>query len=444
MQTGLAAIASENASSGLEPLRLGNVTRAGLAVIFLFFGAFGGWAALAPLDSAVIAPGVIKVAGERKLVQHLEGGMVAELSVANGDRVEAGAVLLRLDETQARSQLDVFNNRMLARQALAARLRAERDDRAEIGFPLELLAKDGPAAARDAVKVQRDIFEARQRGLADETAMLNERFRQTEDEIRGLQDLVAIEDQQITAISEEASELERLTKKGLTTRERHLSLRRQQREVEGERATNIAAAARAKSALAEIEQKKVNLRTVRLNEAVGELSKVESELFDLEQQQRAAEDILNRTLVTAPVDGVVMDLQVHTTGGVVRSGETLMTVVPRDRKLVVEAIVLPEDVETVTVGQSAHVRVSALSRYDLPPLEGTVETISADRLLEERTGAPYFTATIVIADEELIKLDGRRLMPGMTSEVMIRTGTRTMLAYIAEPLMQNFRRAVRE
>ena len=444
MQSEQQTFPTRSASSGPEELRLRGVTRSGLAVLFLFFGAFGGWAALAPLDSAAVAPGVVKVAGERKLVQHLEGGIVSELHVKDGDVVKSGAVLVRLDDTQARAQLDLVGNRILSRESLAARLRAERDGAKDIAFGPESRMRDTSGPAWEAMTAQRNIFSARRQALKDETGMLKQRLLQTESEISGLEALVAIQDRQIEAIEQEARGLETLTTKGLTTRERQLSLRRQQREVEGQRATNIAATARARGMVAEIDQKILNLTTVRLNEVVDELSKVEAELFDLEQQRHSTEDVLARTNILAPVDGVVMGLQMHTTGGVVRPGETLMTVVPLGQQLVVEAMVRPEDVETNAAGQLAHVRFQALARYDLPPLEGVVEEVSADRLVEERTGAPYFTATVIIAKSEIEKLEGRNLLPGMTSEVMIRTGSRTMISYLAEPLRQNFRRAMRE
>lgn len=248
----------------------------------------------------------------------------------------------------------------------------------------------------------------------------------------------------MVSIEAEAADLEKLSKKGLATRERHLQLRRRQGELKGERATNIAAIARIRESMAEIEQQIMNLSTTRLNEAVAELSKVEAELFDLQQQLRAAEDVLARADIRAPVDGVVMGLQVHTAGGVVRPGEPLMSIVPVGQKLVVEAMVRPEDVDTIAIGQTAHVRISAFARYDMPPLEGRVELVSADRLTDDRTGAGYFTAIIVVDEQELGKLAGRKLLPGMTSEVMIRTGSRTMLAYIGEPLARTFRRAMRE
>ncbi|MBZ9777172.1 HlyD family type I secretion periplasmic adaptor subunit [Mesorhizobium sp. CO1-1-8] len=425
------------------PLRLTGVTCTGFAIMFLFFGVAGGWAALAPLDSAAVAPGVIKVAGDRKLIQHLEGGIIAALNAANGDIVKAGKILVRLDDTQAKAQLDLIQNRIATREALAARLRAERDGKTEIEFDPALLAN--PAnAAKDAVASQRDVFAAKHHNLTDEQEILGQRRHQTEEEITGLEVLILTKDKQIEAIEGETKDLESLLKKGLTTRERNLLLRRQQQEIEGERATNIAAIARARSAMAEIDMQILNLDTVRLNEAVDELSKVEAELFDLGQQERAARDVLSRTNVVAPVDGIVMDLKVHTAGGVVKPGETLMTIVPLGQQLVVEAMVKPEDVETIAPGQPARVSFPAFARYNLPPLEGIVEIVSADRMVEERSGAPYFAATVLIDKSELAKLEGRKLLPGMSSETMIRTGARTVLAYLAEPITQNFRRAMRE
>ncbi|PKA39887.1 HlyD family type I secretion periplasmic adaptor subunit (plasmid) [Rhizobium sullae] len=425
------------------PLRLTGVTLTGFAIMFLFFGMAGGWATIAPLESAAVAPGVIKVAGDRKLIQHLEGGIIAELNAANGDIVRAGEILVQLDNTQATAKLDLIHNRIATREALAARLRAERDGKVEIEFDLGLLANPAKAA-RDAVASQRDVFAAKHHNLKDEREILNQRRRQTEEEITGLEELIITEDKQIEAIESETKDLESLLKRGLVTRERNLMLRRQQREIEGERATNVAAIARARSAMAEIDMQILNLNTVRLNEAVQELSKVEAELFDLRQEERAAKDVLARTNVVAPVDSIVMDLKVHTTGGVVKPGETLMTVVPLGQQLVVEAMVRPEDVETIAPGQRARVSFPAFARYNLPPLDGVVEIVSADRMVEERTGAPYFAATVLIDKSELAKLEGRKLLPGMSSEAMIRTGARTVLSYLAEPITQNLRRAMRE
>ncbi|MBP2442681.1 HlyD family type I secretion periplasmic adaptor subunit [Rhizobium leguminosarum] len=425
------------------PLRLTGVTFAGFAIMFLFFGMAGGWATLAPLDSAAVAPGIIKVAGDRKLIQHLEGGIIAELNAANGDIVKAGKVLIQLDNTQAKAKLNLVQNRIATREALAARLRAERDGKVEVEFDPDLLANP-TISAKDAVASQRDVFSAKHHNLQDEREILGQRRHQTEEEITGLEELIVTEDKQIEVFEGETKDLESLLKRGLVTRERGLLLSRQQREVEGERATNVAAIARARSAMAEIDMQILNLSTLRLNDAVDELSKVEAELFDLRQEERSAKDVLARTNVVAPVDGIVMDLKVHTAGGVVKPGETLMTVVPLGQQLVVEAMVRPEDVETIAPGQRARVSFPAFARYNLPPLDGVVEIVSADRMVEERSGAPYFAATVLIDKSELAKLEDRKLLPGMSSEAMIRTGARTVLSYLAEPITQNFRRAMRE
>ncbi len=427
----------------LQP-RLKPAIAIGSVVVLAFFGIFGGWAALAPLDSAAVAQGVVKVEGERKVIQHLEGGIVSKLKVADGEHVKSGEVLIKLDDTQAAAHLDLLRNRLLSRKASAARLRAERDGKDEIVFERELLIASSSSSAREAVAVQSEVFRARRLALGNETGILHQRILQSENEIKGLEDMVAAQDQVMASIETEAADLEQLSKKGLATRERHLQLRRRQGELKGERATNIAAIARIRESMAEIEQQIMKLSTTRLNEAVAELSKVEAELFDLQQQLRAAEDVLARADIRAPVDGVVMGLQVHTAGGVVRPGEPLMSIVPVGQKLVVEAMVRPEDVDSIAIGQTAHVRISAFARYDMQPLEGRVEVVSADRLTDDRTGAAYFTAIIVVDERELDKLIGRKLLPGMTSEVMIRTGSRTMLAYIGEPLTRTFRRAMRE
>ena len=240
-------------------MRIKGVTRTGFAIIFIFFGVAGGWAALAPLDSAAVAPGVIKVAGDRKLIQHLEGGIIEELNAANGFIVKA-KVLIKLDKTQARAQLDLIQNRIATGEALAARLRAERDGNSEIVFDPALLANPA-AAAKDAVATQRDVFAAKHHNLKDEREILTQRRQQTEEEITGLEELIVTEDRQIAAIEGETKDLEALLKKGLTTRERNLLLRRQQREFEGERATNTASIARARSGLAEIDMQILNLDT---------------------------------------------------------------------------------------------------------------------------------------------------------------------------------------
>lgn len=210
----------------LQP-RLKPAIATGGAVILAFFGIFGGWAALAPLDSAAVTQGVVKVEGERKVIQHLEGGIVSQLKVADGEHVKSGQVLVKLDDTQAAAHLELLKNRVISRKASAARLRAERDGKDEVAFEQELLTPSS-SAAREAVAVQNEVFRARRLALSNETGILHQRILQSENEIKGLEDMVAAQDQVMVSIETEAADLEKLSKKGLATRERHLQLRRRQ------------------------------------------------------------------------------------------------------------------------------------------------------------------------------------------------------------------------
>jgi HlyD family type I secretion membrane fusion protein len=427
-----------------KPLRLKGVVGAGLFVCLAFFGAFGGWAAFAPLDSAAVASGTVKVQGERKTVQHLEGGIIDQLLVKEGQEVKAGAVLLQLDDTQAKVRLGLLQGRHVSRMALAARLRAERDNLPEIQIPTELSAQSDDPSVLAAITAQISVFDARQTSLVSETKILQQRIIQTGEEVTGLRDEIATQDEQIELIDQEIAGLETLFKKGLTPLERLLNLKRLRAGIRGLRAKNSAAIARAKASVTEIRQRMIELRNRMLNEAVAELSEVETELFDLDQQRHAAEDVLRRTKLTAPVDGIVVGLNFHTSGGVIQPGEPVLDLVPVGEQLVIEARVLPDDIDVVKGGQSAQVRVTAFSQRDIMAMEGTVLTVSADSLMDERTGQTYYVAQIKINDSEMQKLSDLKMLPGMPAEVMIRVGSRSMVDYLMEPLLRTLRRSMRE
>jgi len=434
----------ETPDGGVVPLRMGGVVGVGLIVLMTFFGAFGGWVVLAPLDSAAVAGGTVKVEGERKTIQHLEGGIVEQLLVREGNAVKAGAVLLRLDDTQARTELELLDSRHVARTALAARLRAERDNLLEVQFPTTLRRRMEEPSVAAAITAQIRVFEARQTMHAGETKILQNQIIQSGDEVIGLMDEIAAQNEQIALINREISGLEKLYQKRLTPLERLLNLKRQRAETRGFRAKNQAAVARSKSSVLEIEQRIIELRTRMLNEAVGELSEVEAELYDLKQQKQAAGDVLRRTELTAPVAGVVVGLRFHTSGGVIKPGEAVLDLVPIGTRLVIEARVRPDDIDLVKTGQGAHVRVTAFNQRDMPAMQGIVLTVSADSLVDERSGEPHYVALIKIEDHELVKLGSAKLLPGMPAEVMINTGTRSMLDYLLEPLLRTLRRAMRE
>jgi HlyD family type I secretion membrane fusion protein len=435
------AIAFDHHST--DRLRLGGVTFAGFLVSGAFFLAFGGWAATVPLSSAIVTTGVVEVENQRKLVQHFEGGIVAELAAREGQRVAAGELLIALDTTQPRARLDLLEGRLANRLALAARLRAERDEQPVVTFP-----HDDPAMAtqpgRDAVEVQTALFDVRRRALAGGTAILQKRIEQTGEEIVGLEQLVAAHDRLIGTLQDEAGDLEGLFDQGLTTRERYMALRRREAEMEGERAVHIAAIARARKSISELEQQIAELGVTRLNEAVEELSKVEADLVDLQQQVLAATDVLRRAAIRAPLAGTIMNLKVHSTWGVVSPGEPLMEIVPIDPKLVLKAQIRPEDVDEVMVGQEVEVRLRSRDGLDHPAFIGSVRGVSGDRFVDERTGQGYFTALIDVDVHRPTTSSSFEILPGMNADVSIVVGSRTFFQYLTGPLQRRLSMSMRE
>ena len=342
-----------------------------IVVILVFFCGIGAWAALAPLDSAAIAPGKVTVASNRKTVQHLEGGIIRELLVKEGDELEADQVIIRLDDTQARATLELLRSRQDTLLAREARLIAERDGADTIEFPASLLSRqEDPAVAR-LVAGEQAVFAARRRAIQGRIDIFRKRIGETELQI-------------------------------------------------------------------------IDLENSSLNEAVSALREVQSQLVESGQRLRAAEDILVRTEIRAPQAGVVVGLNVHTETGVISPGQRLLDILPKDDALVIEAEVDPNDIDVVSVGLSAQVRLTAFKQRNTPPLEGEVTRVSADSFTHERTGATYFLARITIDPAERDKLDGGELYPGMPAEVMIVTGKQTAFEYFMTPVTDSFRRAFRE
>ncbi len=425
-------------ATGVAPVLL-----AGTVIILLFFAAFGGWAAFAPLKSAAIAPGVVAVESNRKTIKHLEGGIVAEIHVREGDAVTTGQTLLRLDDTQARVTLERLNGRMVANRALEARLLAERDGKNDIAFPKNLTAVDAAAMNAEVLSGQLSIFKSRRNGLAGQKRIIQQQTAQLSEEISGLRGQIAAENTQIELIQTEIKDVQVLVDKGLAKRSRLLALQRRRAEIKGTRSRNVAAVARAKQQIAETKLRASELGTQMMNQVVEELRAVQTELFDLDERIRSAKDVLSRTKIIAPLDGTIVSLQIHTPGGVIGPGEALMDLVPSGGGMVIESQVDPNDIDVVHAGLPAQVRLTAFNQRNLSPIEGKVLTVSADRLTDERTGVPYFLARVVLV-EDLSKDLAVALYPGMQAEVMIVTGERTMLDYIFRPLSQSLGRAFRE
>ena len=416
----------------------------GFGVIALFFGGFLGWAALAPLGSAAIAPGVVSVETNRKTIQHLEGGIIGAIKVKDGDNVKAGQVLVALDETQPRALLELVRVRQLASIALKARLVAERNDAKRISFPDQLRARRKETKVAEIIDGQINIFNARRKAYIGQVAILNQQIKQLAEEIKGTQGQIESVKRQITLVTDEIKDVSGLVEKGLAPRPRLRALQRDAAEIEGSLSLNRSRIAQIRQAIAETRLKINELTTAKINEVSQELRDVQSELVGLEERERAVKDILNRMVIRAPLEGTVVNLQVHTLGGVIAPGAPLLDIVPSEDRLIVDSRVSPSDIDIVQVGLLAQVRFTAFSQRQTQPVDGTVTAISADRLTDGRTGEIFYLARIEIKDDLAEKLGDNKLYPGMQAEVMIVTGERTALEYFLKPITASFNRAFRE
>lgn len=427
-----------------DPANVRSLARAGFVVIVLFFGVFGTWAWLAPLDSAAIAIGTVSVESNRKTIQHLEGGIVAEILVGEGDRVNADQIVVQLDATQARASRDLLVGRLGEALVLEARLIAERDNADEVDFPeTELSDWDGDAAAR-AIKGQKGIFESRRVAQQENEGVLRQRIAQLNEQIEGLKGQIDSEDRQIELLQQELLDVRELVEKGLARRPRMLALERNVAAIEGDRSGNRASIAGSRQAIGETELRISGLHTQRQNEVLEELRNDQALIADLRERLLAAQAILARTSIRSPLDGTVVDLRIHTTGGVLRPGEAIMDIVPRNDKLVIDVRIDPQDIDVVFPGLRAHVTLTALNRRAQIPLAGTLTSVSADLLQDPQTGAIYYLGRVELDVQQPGLAGGPTLYPGMQAEVMIVTGNNTPLDYLLRPLTRSLRRAMRD
>jgi HlyD family secretion protein/epimerase transport system membrane fusion protein len=417
---------------------------AAILIILIFFGGFGTWAALAPLDSAAQAPGRVTVASNRKTVQHLEGGIVKELLVKEGDAVAEGQVLIQLDDTQARARLELLRGRYDKLLATEARLEAEQAFTAGIKFPASLTSRRNKSQVAKILDAETALFEARRRSVEGRIQIFHKRIAQLNKEISGLEAQIAAEDAQLALIEDERASFEILFKKGIVGKARLLRLKREEAKLQGERGDHLSLIAKAGQQIGATELEIIDLKNNMLNQVISDLSNTQAELVDVSERLKAAEDIFLRTDIRAPQAGVVMGLNVHTETGVITPGQHLLDIVPEDDTLVIEAQVSPNDIDVVYAGLPSQVRLTAFKQRNTPMLAGELTRVSADSFTDERSGASYFLARVAIDAAELKKLDGRELYPGMGAEVMIKTGKRTTMDYILAPLTDSLRRAFRE
>lgn len=416
----------------------------GYAAILLFFGGFGAWAAIAPLASAAIAPGVVSPDGNRKTVEHLEGGIVREIHVREGDQVHAGQILVTLEDVRARAEFEELRERLVHLVTLEARLLAEQAGADSIA---SLSALDGvdPAVIEPAMTAQRRLFESRRATLEGREQILAQRIGQLEAEIDGLHEVIAAQDEQLALIGQEIEGVQTLYEKGLSRLPQLLELKRAQADVRADRASNRAQIARHQRAIGETRLQLLTMREQLQEQVAEELSQVRTDLAAVRSQLPSREDVLTRTVVTAPLAGTVMNVRVTTTTGVVEPGEPLLDLVPDAAQLVIDARVKPTDMDTVHAGQGARVLFPAYGQRNLPQIFGQLRSVSADRMADERTGEPYFLAKVEIAPAELARVaPDVALSPGMPADVMILTGERTLLDYLVRPFVESVTKSFRE
>lgn len=418
----------------------------GLLGLLVLVGGFGTWAMMTQIAGAVVASGRIEVERNRQIVQHENGGVVAEIRVVEGDAVVAGDILLQLDGQQIGSQLAIVEGQLYELMARRGRFEAERDEAEEIVYEKELIA----TGARDPeiaelMEGQQNLFVARRASVAREIEQLGKRRNQIGAQINGVtaqEDALA---QQLGLIEQELSNQQSLLDRGLAQASTVLNLQREKARLTGQIGELAASRAQSEERITEIEIEILKLGTAGREEAITRLRDLRYRELELIQQRRALQNEIERLSIRAPVSGIIYGLQVQTPRSVVRAAEPLMFLVPQDRPLVIAARVLPIHIDQIVVGQQVNLRMSALDQRTTPELVGQVMQISADAIEDEATGQSYFRAEIALNPGEMDKLpEGTILLPGMPVEAFIRTGERSPMAYLVKPVADYFARAFRE
>lgn len=434
-------------SSGLTPSQrsVRSNALAGIGVVVLLVGGVGGWAVSTDISGAVIAPGNLVVDTHVRKVQHPTGGVIGEILVRDGDRVQSGDVLLRLDATTTRANLAIVSKLLDVLRARKARLEAERDDRPSVEFPKELTERAGDSDVEAVVAGERKLFDLRRAARTGQKSQLRQRVAQLEQEGEGLTAQASAKAQEIVLINRELKGARELWDHNLIPIAKLTQLEREATRVDGERAQFMASNAQAKGKITETELQIVQVDRELASEVAKELRDIDPKIGEFMERKVAAEDQLKRIDIRAPTDGVVHQSTAHTVGGViVANGEPIMLIVPESDQLVAEAKVAPPDIDRLHVGQSAVLRFQSFNQRTTPELNGAVTRISADVVQEPRTGAMYYAIRVALGPGEIARLGEVRLAPGMPVEVFIQTGERTVLSYLIKPLGDQVARAFRE
>ncbi len=423
------------------------VAVAGYALIALIFGGFGGWAAVAHVDGAVIAAGTVSVQSKRQVVQHLEGGIIGKINVRDGQTVQEGDVLFVLDDTAPRANADAIRNQFDLAVASEARLLTERRELAEIVFPEELLRRKDEPRMSVILLDQTLQFRDRRRALEGQIGILTSRIEQYRQEIEGLGRERASAEKQLQFIDQELGGVRELYSKNLVPLTRLTALERERARLDGTIGRNTADIAKAENNIGEMRLQVQQIRQKFQEDVSTQILDVRQKLHELRERLNIAENVLRRIEIKSPRDGEVQNInpRIYTIGAVVRPGDTLLEIVPKNDDLIVEAQVQVTDVDRLaTASNIVEVRFPAFHQRETPVILGRTKAVSRDRLIDETTRAPYFQAIVEIAATDIPPALAQRMRPGMPAEVVFNTGERTVLSYLTKPLTDAFHHSFRE
>jgi HlyD family secretion protein len=416
----------------------------GLAVVGVVAGGLGGWAATQQISGALIAPGQIVVESNVKKVQHPTGGVIGELRAHDGDLVKAGDILVRLDDTVTKAGLAIVTKNLDAMWARAARLEAEQRGLDRITFPPQLAARAGDPDVNNLTASETKLFDVRVNGRTGQKAQLRERISQLSEEVEGMSAQVKAKDQEIALVQKELDGVRQLYEQHLIQISRLTTLERDAARLNGERAQYIAARAQAKGKITETELQIIQVDKDMVSEVSKDLRETNDKIGEFVERKVTAEDQLRRVDIRAPQDGMVLQSSVHTVGGVITAGDSIMLIVPQSDDLQVEAKVNPQDIDKLQVGQKTLLRLSAFNQRTTPELNGVVSRVSPDVTTDQRTGQSYYTIRVSMPAQEIARLGDAKLIPGMPAEAFVQTGDRTVLSYLMKPLSDQLMRAFRE
>jgi HlyD family secretion protein len=409
-------------------------TLAGYLLIAITFGLMGGWAALAPLSRAVVTNGTIVVEDSRKIIQHLEGGVIAGIAVTEGQRVEKGQLLARLSPVQAQANLEIIRGQLYSEQAIAARLVAEINQTPQIEFPVEMELRSDNRVVSSAMRDQESQFRERAASMGLQRRVIEAKIEQLQAEIAGLSADRQSAVRQLASINEELVGLRDLKTKGLSTFNRLSSMERERIRFEGALGRNIADNARIAASVEEARAQLSQLRQKFQEETAAAMTDSRKRMAELQEKLAIAEDVLARLEIKSPATGTVQNVKIGTIGQVIRPGEPLMEVVPVDTSLVIHVHLPVHEIEHVTLGQRAEIKFPGFHSRLTPLFEGTLRSISQDRLVEDKNQQPYYLGIVTMDSTGVPQSFRTRLIAGMPADVVIVTGTRTALSYLTAPL----------